>query len=126
MALTVNDLLLAPDRQAQLTAALATAGDGAPLETLISEAEALVSQAITGYSVATAVQNGWARTLALYQAHVAAEVSVPADLKAAYDRTMDTLEAIAEGRMDNLPRSPSDSGAWGSKTQIAMVTDGAS
>lgn len=125
MALTVNKLLLAPDRQAQLTAALATAGDGAPLETLIAESEAYISQAITGYSVATAVQEGWARTLTLYHAHVVAEITVPKDLKAAYDSTMEQLAKIAAGEVTNLPEDPVHSGSWGSKTKLGMVTDAA-
>lgn len=126
MALTVNNLLLAPDRQAQLTSALATAGDGAPLETLISESEAFVSQACAGYDVASTVQDGWARTLTLYQAFVLASLEVPKDIGDAYGRAMDELAAIAEGRRQNLATSPAESGAWGSKTKVAMLTDGTS
>jgi len=51
MAFDITKLLLTPDRQSQLTAALANATETAPLETICAEAEARVMEEIGDLTV---------------------------------------------------------------------------
>lgn len=118
MPLTVNSLLLTAERAGQLAAALANSGAPDPLGTLIGEAEAKVAHYTAGYQVADAVKDGFARILALYQAHVIAETTVPSDLARAHQEVLDALQAIAAGQVDNLPGAGDLAAAWGSNPRL--------
>lgn len=126
MALTVQALFLTADRSAQLDSALASVGTDRPLETLVAEAEAKVQHYAAGYVVDDHVRDGFARILALYQAFVIAETTVPEDLRAAHTEVMDALRAIAAGDVENLPVEDEDlmkdtAAAWGSEPRIATT-----
>jgi hypothetical protein len=126
MAFTVDQLLLRPDRKAQLTKALANLGVADPLALVITEATADVARYLTGYVVAESSQHGWIRAIALWKAHVAGELEVPADIQKAYDEAIEELTAIAEGKRPNIPKTPASetptasSGAWGGETKIPL------
>lgn len=124
---TVDDLLLSPDKAAQLTKALATMGVAEPLQYLCDEAAADVARLTTGYVLDAASVRGFVRSLALFRAYAKAG-PVPADVSRDLDAAMKELEAIAKGERPNLPRveaaegEASASGKWGSKTAISGRT----
>lgn len=120
MALTTGQLLLKADRQAQLTAALATADVADPLALLIVEAEAEVDRLTAGYTVAAAVKDSWARVITLRNAYIAAEMGVPDDIQSAYDAAMTELRRLSEDKVENAAASTPEAGRWGSATAIAI------
>lgn len=122
MAFTVDQLALTDDRKEQLQAALANSGLADPLGQCISEAGSEVSRLTAGFVIEEASLNSWTRKIALWNAFVLAELSVPEDIQTAYDDTMKELRAIAAGDRPNLPRTDANpapgKGGWGSKTKI--------
>jgi ribonucleotide reductase alpha subunit len=123
MAFTVAQLALTDDRKQQLEAALANSELEDPLEQAIAEAVSEVSRLTAGFVIEEASLNSWTRKVALYNCFVIAELSVPEDIKDAYDDTMEELRAIASGKRTNLPRidvTPAPGkGTWGSAEKIS-------
>lgn len=126
-----NLLLLSSDRAAQLTAALATSGYATPLATLMDEAGAYVDLATTGFAIPTNVRNSWVRTIAIYNAYVVAETTVPTDLKDAYDGVKAEVDAIAQGKRPGYPHADDSNpdtvsperAAYGSTTRVRFSGD---
>lgn len=118
MAFVPDQLLLPPDRRAQLERALATAAEPAPLETLCAEAEAEVDRLTYGWEIQPAVRAGWIRALALYAAYLAAGGGMPDAVRAAHDAARAELAAIAAGQRANLPRSTALDTPWGSQPAL--------
>jgi len=123
MAFTDDDLLLSPDKAAQLTKALATIGVADPLQYLCDEATADVARFTTGYVLSAESTRSFIRSLALFRAYSKAG-PVPADVQRDYEAALKELEAIAKGERPNLARTPPETGEepatgnWGSSTQI--------
>ena len=122
MAFTVDQLALTDDRKEQLQAALANSTVADPLAQAIAEAVSEVSRLTAGFVIAEASLNSWTRKIALWNAFVIAELSVPEDIQTAYDDTMKELRAIAAGDRPNVPRvttTPAPGkGSWGSNAKI--------
>ncbi len=128
MAFTDDDLLLSPDKAAQLTKALATIGVADPLQYLCDEAAADVARLTTGYVISEESTRSFIRALALFRAYAKAG-PVPADVKLDYDSAVAELMAIAKGERPNLERTPAAEGEepatgnWGSITKIKGRTE---
>ena len=120
MAFTPDQLLLTPERRAQLERALAGPAELDPLATLCAEAEAEVQRLAAGYALPAAVATAWTRTLALYAAHLAAGGGVPEALRQAHDAVRAELTAIAHGQRPNLPADPAPATVWGSQPALAF------
>lgn len=123
MAFVIDDLLLSPAKQAELTAALANAGVVAPLQYFCDEAAAAVARFTTGYTVDALSLRGLIRSVALFDIYAKANVPAPLDTKDSYDNAMKELEAIAKGERPNLPKTAaaalgSKAGTGSSKTYI--------
>jgi hypothetical protein len=122
MAFSSDDLLLSPDRSAQLEKALANLGVADPLQYLCDEAAAEVARMTTGYAVDVNSVRGMTRALALFKIYSYAG-PVPKDIQANYDSTNKELEAIASGNRPNLPKATTPSqagiaGNWGSQSRV--------
>lgn len=123
MAFLPDQLLLPPDKQAQLEAALANTGQPDPLGLCCAEAEADVARLTAGYLIERACLDGFIRALALWKAYTLAETAVPDAIQKSYDAAMAELRAIAAGQRPNLPATtaaPPPSAAWGSRPPLAF------
>jgi hypothetical protein len=122
MAFTKEQLLLSPDKAAQLTKALASLGVPDPLQYLCDEATADVTRMTSGYALDAVSLRTFIRALALFKAYAFAGPA-PADVQKAYEAANKELEAIAKGERKNLATTPTGSvtpsaGSWGSERKI--------
>lgn len=113
MPFTVADLLLTPEREAQLTAALANAGHATPLADLLAEAEARLDALLAGRQVSDAQRAHIVRALTLRTAY-ALVGPVPKDIEALYQ---DALSLLAQLRGTAAPDPPL--AGWGSEPRIS-------
>jgi hypothetical protein len=130
MSFTPDQLLLTPDKAAQLTAALANLTEADPLQLCCTEAEADVTRYTTGYVIAQESLDGYTRAIALWKAYTLAEIGVPEAIQKAYEAAIGQLKDIATGKIPNTPRTPaeeelpsSDTGGWGSRSKIMFPGD---
>ena len=128
MAFVDTDLLLSPDRQAQLTKALSNLNVADPLQYLCDEAAAEVARLTTGYVLDDLSLRGLTRALALYKVYSYAG-PVPKDVQTNYDAADKELQAIAGGKRPNLPKvtTPSQAtiaGSSGSGCKLTGRLDG--
>lgn len=123
MTFLVADLLLTPDKQADLDAALSATGIADPLGLCIEEAIAEVSRMISGYRIDDTSQKTWIRALALHQAYTLIG-SIPQEIKDNADMVRAELRDIAAGKRVNLTKIDEDDadvdpGDWGSEDKIS-------
>lgn len=97
MAFTPPDLLLTEEKLAQLTAALANTGQTDPLGTAIAEAESTVARYTAGYDLGEDDRKSLIRRVALFGAYAFAG-PVPDEISRAYDKAMEELRDIRDGK----------------------------
>lgn len=124
MAFDKEQLLLSPDKAAQLTKGLQTLGVDDPLQYVCDEAAADVARLTLGYVIDEVSQRTFIRALAVLKAYTYANVPPPLAVKEANDAAWEELQAIAAGKRPNLPRvdepeggNPA-TGSGGSKTYV--------
>lgn len=127
MAFLKDQLLLAANKVAQLTGALATPTVADPLQSLCDEAAADVARMTTGYIIDDVSTRNFVRSLALYRIYGKAG-PIPPDVKTDHDDALKELQAIAEGKRPSLPRTPTAearpaSGKGSSKPYVPMRTE---
>lgn len=97
MAFVTADLLLTEEKLAQLTAALANSGQTDPLGTSIAEAESTVARYTAGYDLGEDDRKALVRRVALFNAYAWAG-PVPDEISKAYDKAMEELRDIRDGK----------------------------
>jgi hypothetical protein len=122
MAFSENDLLLSPDKLAQLTKALAPTGVPDPVQYFCDEGSGLVARMTNGYIIDPMSMRDMIRAVALFKCYSKAG-PVPKDIQKDYDDTMKELQAIAGGERPNLPKvvdpaSQPITGGWGSGCKV--------
>ena len=124
MAFQTTDLLLSPDKAAQLTKALSNLGVADPLQYLCDEAAADVARLTTGYVTDDGSLRNFTRKLALFEIYSKAQAgAVPDGIVKDHDEALKELQDIAAGKRPNLPKvsTPSQAtiaGAWGSGARV--------
>ena len=111
MAFTIPDLLLTDEKLAQLTTALANTGGAAgqdPLGTAIAEAESTVARYTAGYDLGEDDRKTLVRRVALFNAYALAG-PVPDEISKAYDKAMDELRDIRDGKFVQSAQTTSGS-----------------
>lgn len=93
MPFQVHQLLLTPEREAQLTAALANAAHPTPLADLVAEAEARVNLLSTGRALTDDQRNQLIRAIALHSAYGLVG-PVPKDIEVLYGEAMKLWDLV--------------------------------
>ena len=120
MAFTEDDLLLSPDKSAQLTKALSGLNVADPLQYLCDEAAAEVARMTTGYVLDDLSVRSLTRAVALFRIYSFA-APVPVDVQKDYDGATKELEAIAKGERPNLPKQQSGNSSPGAGTSSSST-----
>ena len=97
MAFLVSDLLLTDEKLALLTAALANTGQSDPMGTAIAEAESTVARYTAGFDLGEDDRKALVRRVALFNAYALAG-PVPDEISKAYDKALDELRDIRDGK----------------------------
>lgn len=125
MAFTKEQLLLSPDKAAQLAKAMATLQVDDPLQYVCDEAAAVVARMTQGYVIDEASLRDFTRKLAVFNVYTLANVPPPSAIETAYEDAMKELQDIAAGKRPNLPRvesgDPTSNPATGSGGSKAYV-----
>lgn len=123
MAFGEDDLLLTPDKSAQLTKALSGLNVADPLQYFCDEAAAEVARMTTGYLLDDLSVRGLTRAIALFKIY-SFVAPVPADIQKDYDGASKELEAIAKGERPNLPKqqTPTSSPTAGTSSSGSQLT----
>jgi len=109
MAFLVQDLLLTDEKLALLTAALANTGQTDPLSTAIAEAESTVARYTAGFDLGEDDRKALVRRIALFNAYALAG-PVPDEISKAYDKAMDELRDIRDGKFLQSAQDTTGSG----------------
>lgn len=109
MAFLVQDLLLTEEKLQLLTAALANLGQADPLGTAIAEAESTVARYTAGYDLGEDDRKTLVRRVALFNAYALAG-PVPDEISKAYDKAMDELRDIRDGKFVQSAQDGSGAG----------------
>jgi hypothetical protein len=119
MAFLVSDLLLTEEKLALLTAALANTGQVDPMGTAIAEAESTVARYTAGFDLGEDDRKALVRRVALFNAYALAG-PVPDEIGKAYDKAMDELRDIRDGKFvqSAQDKTGSSQGKSGSSPKI--------
>jgi hypothetical protein len=123
MTFNLDDLAQTAELKAQLTAALHDIGLQHPVDQILIEAHADVTDMVRGYEIAVDRMRKWVRIYALHHAYALAG-AIPKPIADAYTEIKTELEAIAKGERKNLlPDDTTDTakvGTWGSEDKIEL------